>query len=62
MECPNDTAEELTRYAFFLGSALRNEDADQFTEIYDNIIPKELSQDKVTFYYYLHAHSSLDPS
>ncbi|KAL8571388.1 hypothetical protein ACOMHN_046563 [Nucella lapillus] len=35
------------RYAFLLGSALRNDDYEQFFSIYDSIVPKELSDAQV---------------
>ena len=40
--------EENLQYAFLLGSALRNEDANKFLEIYDVSLPKDIPQDKVS--------------
>ena len=34
--------DENAKYAFLLGSTLRNEDADRFINIYDAIVPKDI--------------------
>ena len=47
MEIGDDKAEENARFAFLLGSALRNEDADQFLQVYDAIIPRNFPPEKV---------------
>ena len=39
--------EENARYSFLLGSALRNEDTEQFLQVYDAIVPKDLPSDEV---------------
>ena len=40
---------ENEKYAFLLGSTLRNEDADRFINIYDAIIPKDIPPNQVVF-------------
>jgi hypothetical protein len=40
------------KYAFLLGSALRNDDTEQFFCIYDSIIPKDLSEAQVRTQYF----------
>ena len=52
MEIGDETSEEIVRYAFLLGSALRNEDSRQFFQIYDAIIPKDLPVEKVNLAYF----------
>ncbi|ELT98576.1 hypothetical protein CAPTEDRAFT_208999 [Capitella teleta] len=47
MELGDDSVDENVRYAFLLGSALRNNDADQFLQVYDTIIPKNLAPETV---------------
>ena len=47
MEVGDETSEETIRYAFLLGSALRNEDSKQFFQVYDAILPKDLPVEKV---------------
>ena len=47
MDICDDILEENDRYAFLLGSALRNKDQDKFLEIYDQIIPKDLDEKEV---------------
>ncbi|XP_076434650.1 uncharacterized protein LOC143274663 [Babylonia areolata] len=47
MDMCEDYFADFDRYAFLLGSALRNDDLEQFFCIYDSIIPKELPSLKV---------------
>ena len=42
-----DKRNENEKYAFLLGSSLRNEDADQFLDIYDAIVPKDTPPNQV---------------
>ena len=37
--------------AVFLALALQDEDADKFVEVYDHVIPKNLSREEVRFYF-----------
>ncbi|KAJ8312863.1 hypothetical protein KUTeg_010236, partial [Tegillarca granosa] len=43
MDLDSENVEENEKYSFLLGSAIRNEDPDQFLSIYDAIIPKTLT-------------------
>jgi len=47
MESEAQNAKEIETYAFLLGSAIRNEDTDQFLSIYDSILPSGLSEKQV---------------
>lgn len=49
MDEGNTKCEENARYSFLLGSALRNEDTEQFLQIYDAILPTEISPELVSF-------------
>lgn len=42
---------ESIRYAFLLGSALRNQDSDRFLEVYDTIKPGSLSFSQVNYFH-----------
>lgn len=57
MDLDSENVEENEKYSFLLGSAIRNEDPDQFLSIYDAIIPKTLTDKQVkstTFIRYAH--------
>ena len=47
MEFDCNNVDENEKYAFLLGSAIKNEDSDQFFSIYDSIIPKDLPETQV---------------
>lgn len=47
MEIDSDNVAEVEKYAFLLGSAIKNEDTEQFFSIYDSIIPKDLPDNQV---------------
>ena len=47
MEIGDEPSEEYARIAFLLGSALRNEDSEQFLELYDTVVSKDLGPDQV---------------
>ena len=47
MDICDDILDENDRYAFLLGSALRNKEPDNFLEIYDKVIPKDLEEKEV---------------
>ena len=42
MDNDDQHVEEIEKYSFLLGSAIRNEDPDQFLSIYDRILPSKL--------------------
>ncbi|XP_059171885.1 uncharacterized protein LOC131952960 [Physella acuta] len=44
MDSEQENVEEDTKYAFLLGSALRNIDAEQVLSIYDHLIPKTIDK------------------
>ena len=48
MDMQGEYVADKDRYAFLLGSALRNDDSEQFFCIYDSIIPKDLAEVQVT--------------
>ena len=47
MDSDSDNVAETDKYAFLLGSAIKNEDPDQFLSIYDRLIPKDLPDSQV---------------
>ncbi|KAL4223997.1 hypothetical protein ACF0H5_017454 [Mactra antiquata] len=47
MEIDSDNVAEVEKYAFLLGSAIKNEDTEQFFSIYDAIIPKDLPDNQL---------------
>lgn len=47
MESDAENVTEIDTYSFLLGSAIRNEDTDQFLSIYDSIIPAGLEEIQV---------------
>lgn len=47
MENNSDNVAEIEKYAFLLGSAIKNEDTDQFFSIYDTILPKDIPDNQV---------------
>ncbi|XP_045171150.2 uncharacterized protein LOC123533550 [Mercenaria mercenaria] len=47
MEFDSDNVAEIEKYAFLLGSAIKNEDTEQFFSIYDSIIPKDLPDNQL---------------
>ena len=47
MDLQGQIVADNDRYAFLLGSALKNDDSEQFFCIYDSIIPKDLSDSQV---------------
>ena len=49
MEIDSDNVAEIEKYAFLLGSAIKNEDTDQFFSIYDSILPKDLPDNQVEY-------------
>ena len=56
------TSGENARYSFLLGSALRNEDTDQFLRIYDAIVPQLFSQEQVFYnFVQLSRNTPLEP-
>lgn len=54
MESDAENAKEIEAYSFLLGSAIRNEDTDQFLSVYDSIIPPGLSEIQVFSWYRCH--------
>lgn len=42
-----DNVAEIEKYAFLLGSAIKNEDTEQFFSIYDSILPKDIPDNQV---------------
>lgn len=42
MDSDGRYVQEYTKYSFLLGSALRNEDPEQFLSIYDSLLPCNL--------------------
>ena len=42
MDSLQENADEDSKYAFLLGSALRDEDTDQVLKIYDSLIPSNI--------------------
>ena len=48
MDVSQDSVEEDSKYAFLLGSALREEDSEQVLKIYDDLIPKFISEERVS--------------
>jgi len=47
MEIDLDNVAEIEKYAFLLGSAIKNEDTEQFFSIYDSILPSNLPDNQV---------------
>lgn len=47
MENNSDNVAEIEKYAFLLGSAIKNEDTEQFFSIYDSILPKDLPDNQL---------------
>lgn len=56
MDLSTRDVNEDTKYAFLLGSALRNEDPEQTLAVYDNLIPEDISASRVRFSF---GHDSL---
>ena len=48
MDASQEHVEEDNKYAFLLGSALREEDTEQVLKIYDNLIPKNIATERVS--------------
>lgn len=48
MDVPGKDVADNDKYAFLLGSALKNIDLDQFFCIYDSILPKDISETQVS--------------
>ena len=48
MDLGDEKSEDNAKYSFLLGAALRNDDPDQFMNIYDDILPKDIRPDEVT--------------
>lgn len=62
MDMPGKNVADNDRYAFLLGSALKNNDTEQFFCIYDSILPKDLSEAQVRtgcFHNFLSAHAGM---
>ena len=51
MDICDETSEKNAEYAFLLGSAIRNADADRFIDIYDAILPRDLTVKQVKVRY-----------
>ena len=47
MDSDTENVEDDEKYSFLLGSALRNEDPEQFLSVYDAILPKDLPDTQV---------------
>ena len=47
MENNSENVAEIEKYAFLLGSAIKNEDTDQFFSIYDSILPNDIPDNQV---------------
>lgn len=47
MDRDAENVAENRKYSFLLGSAIRNEDTNQFFDIYDAILPKDLPVSQV---------------
>lgn len=47
MDLPEENVADTDKYAFLLGSALKNEDLDQFFCVYDSILPSDISATQV---------------
>lgn len=56
MESDAENAKEIETYSFLLGSAIRNEDTNQFLSIYDSILPSGLSEKQVFYSYRCQGH------
>lgn len=48
MNMIQENAIENSKYAFLLGSALRDNDTDQLFTVYDNLIPQDISSGRVS--------------
>jgi hypothetical protein len=47
MDVGDSVSEGNDSYSVLLGSALRNNDVDEFFKIYDTAVPKDLPEDQV---------------
>ena len=56
MDLGDEKSEDNAKYSFLLGAALRNDDPDQFMNIYDDILPKDIRPDEVTWGVILSKH------